>query len=285
LLAGVADSLGCGQIPVCLGAADSVLGVFGLGARQPGQLGYVAGTSNVILGVTDRLVLDRAHRYLVTPMAQPGRWGLEMDLLATGDAVSWLGGLTGAGLGLVAEAAGIDPRDAPIVLPYLSPGEQGALWDERLSGTVVGLTLRHGPAHLARGLLTGIVLESRRCLLVLDEVGGFGRELRAGGTSASEPVFLADLAGATGRQVIVPSGSDAAYSALGAAQFAALSVDGAEPSSAAQEEPALAGQERVYPVPDQGQEAIWQKLWVDFDRARLAITGFYHGDDQSAAGT
>jgi sugar (pentulose or hexulose) kinase len=173
---------------------------------------------------------------------------------------------------LVAEATGIDPRDAPIVLPYLSPGEQGALWDERLAGTVIGLQLGHGRAHLARGLLNGIILESRRCLEVLDDVGGFGRELLAGGTSASHPVFLADLASATGRDVTVPSGAEAAYSAIGAAQFAALSLDDALPASA--------GSTRVYPSRDQAQEAIWHKLWLDFDRARLAITAFYHGDDQ-----
>jgi sugar (pentulose or hexulose) kinase len=280
LLAWLADRFGSGQIPVCLGAADSVLGVFGLGARQPGQIGYVAGTSSVILGVTDRLVLDPAHRYFVTPMAREGQWGLEMDLLATGDAVSWLssvvrgGGITSRGreADLVAEATGIDPRNAPIVLPYLSPGEQGALWDERLAGTVVGLHLGHGPAHLARGLLNGIILESGRCLEVLDGVGGFGRELRVGGTSASHPVFLADLASATGRDVTVPSGADAAYSAIGAAQFAALSLDGVEPASA--------GSTRVYPSRDQAQEAIWHKLWLDFERARLTITAFYHDDDQ-----
>ncbi|HEX2820324.1 MAG TPA: FGGY family carbohydrate kinase, partial [Streptosporangiaceae bacterium] len=54
--------LGCPPIPVVLGAADSVLGALGLGVREPGQVAYIAGTSNVILGITDRLVLDPAHR-------------------------------------------------------------------------------------------------------------------------------------------------------------------------------------------------------------------------------
>ena len=83
--------------PGCLGAADSVLGALGLGVPRPGQVAYIAGTSNVIMGVAGRLLLDPDHRFLVTPLAEPGRWGLEMDLLATGSAISWLAGLLGTG--------------------------------------------------------------------------------------------------------------------------------------------------------------------------------------------
>ncbi len=177
LRAEVAASLGCGQIPVCLGAADSVLGALGLGAREPGQVAYVAGTSTVILGVTDQPRPDPRRRFLLTPLAEPDRWGQEMDLLATGSALRWLAGLLGTDedgnaldeAGVMGLAAQVDPGEAPVVLPYLSPGEQGALWDPALSGTVTGLTLGHDRRHLARGLVNGIVLESRRCLTVLAE--------------------------------------------------------------------------------------------------------------------
>ena len=184
-----------------------MLGALGLGVRDPGQVAYVAGTSNVIMGVSGELVLDPWHRFLVTPLAEPGRWGLEMDLLATGSAVTWLAGLLGGELdaaGLVALAAGLDPALAPVVLPYLSPGEQGALWDPRLHGAVVGLHLGHGRQHLARGLVNGIVLESRRCLAVLDETGGFGRTLAVAGGSAADQRFRADLADASRRLVSMP---------------------------------------------------------------------------------
>src|SRR5581483_6379190 len=109
-----AARLGCPPIPVVLGAADSVLGALGLGVREPGQVAYIAGTSSVILGITGRLIVDPAHRFLVTPLAEPGRWGVEMDLLATGSAITWLAGLLGGDLtaaGLVELAASIDPGD------------------------------------------------------------------------------------------------------------------------------------------------------------------------------
>ncbi len=276
-----AQRLGCGRIPVCLGAADSVLGAFGLGVRHRGEVAYVAGTSTVIMGVADRLLLDPEHRFLVTPLAEPGRWGLEMDVLATGSSISWLAGLFGHQLGeaaLVALAAGVDPRDAPLVLPYFSPGEQGALWDPLLRGTFVGLDLGHGRHHLARGLVNGIVLESRRCLAALDETGQFGRELQVAGNSAADPAFRADLADATKRRVAMPGDHDTEYSARGAALLAALGVDGDLPAASAVA--AGHGPEPAPPAaePDPGRAALWDELWASYEQARRAVTQHYHAE-------
>jgi xylulokinase len=268
LRADVAARLGCPQVPVCVGGADSVLGALGLGVRSPGQIAYVAGTSTVILGVTGRAVLDPRHRFLVTPLAEPGRWGLEMDLLATGSALRWLASLLGGGLdeaGVIALAAKVDPADAPVVLPYLSPGEQGALWDPALSGTVAGLTLGHDRRHLARGLVNGIVLESRRCLAVLDETGPFGTDLLVAGGSATAESFRADLADATGRRVIMPSGQDTDFSARGAALLAA-SAEGRPPP------PTGPGPGAMISEPDRRHAATWDALWAGHEQTRHAIS-------------
>ena len=268
----LARRLGCGPIPVGLGAADSVLGALGLGVRDPGQVAYVAGTSNVIMGVSGELVLDPWHRFLVTPLAEPGRWGLEMDLLATGSAVTWLAGLLGGELdaaGLVALAAGLDPALAPVVLPYLSPGEQGALWDPRLHGAVVGLHLGHGRQHLARGLVNGIVLESRRCLAVLDETGGFGRTLAVAGGSAADQRFRADLADASRRRVSMPRDDATDYSARGAALLAARASDGQWPPDAFPSSGAVA-------EPDESRARVWDELWATFESARQAVSRHDH---------
>lgn len=275
LLTDLASRLGCDPIPVCLGAADSVLGALGLGVRDPGQVAYIAGTSNVILGVAGRLVTDPHHRFLVTPLAEPGCWGLEMDLLATGSAIRWLAGLVGVGeAALVALAAGVDPRDAPLILPYLSPGEQGALWDPTLHGTIVGLHLGHGRAHLARGLVNGIVLESRRCLAVLDETGDFGPDLEVAGGSAADPAFRADLADATRRRVGMPGDHDTDNSARGAALLAARSITGRWPGP-----PDTDGMHRPLDVPpalpDPDRAAAWDALWADYEHAREAISRHY----------
>ncbi len=274
----VAAGFGCEQIPVCLGAPDSVLGALGLGVEQPGQIAYVAGTSTVILGVTDRLQLDPEHRFLVTPLAEPGSWGLEMDLLATGSALRWLAELVGDGMSesdLIAIAAKVAPDDAPVVLPYLSPGEQGALWDPTLRGTVVGLTFGHGRQQLARGLVNGILLESRRCLAVLDATAPFSGDLLVAGGSATEPSFRADLADATGRRVTTPDSHHTDYSALGAAMLAARAT-----GISAQVRPGAGDRDAGAPVrqvhqPDPSRAETWRRVYASYEETRLAITEHY----------
>jgi xylulokinase len=264
---GAAARLGCPRIPVVLGAADSVLGALGLGVREHGQVAYIAGTSSVILGVSDRLVFDPEHRFLVTPLATAGGWGLEMDLLATGSAIAWLAGLLGGDLAapaLVELAAGTDPARAPVLLPYLSPGEQGALWDPALTGAIVGLDLSHGREHVARALVNGIVLESRRCLAVLEETCGFGGAVEVAGASAADPGFRADLADATRRLVSMPRDDDTDHSARGAALIAALAVDGGWPEGAF---PAAG----VAAEPDETRAKMWDELWAAHESVRLRL--------------
>ena len=269
LRAELAAGFGCDQIPVCLGAADSVLGALGLGARSPGQIAYVAGTSTVILGLADKPLLDPHRRFLVTPLAEPGLWGLEMDLLATGSALRWLANLLGGGLDeadVIALAAQVDPARAPVVLPYLSPGEQGALWDPALHGTITGLTLAHDRRHLARGLVNGIILESRRCLAVLDETATFAAELLAAGGSAAEPSFRADLASATGRRVIVPGDSGTDHSARGAALLAMQAIGLSPPRDQPEPRPRPSQPDR------HGSSVDWNGLWTAYENARRALT-------------
>jgi xylulokinase len=269
---GLAARFGCDPIPVCLGAADSVLGALGLGARSPGQIAYVAGTSTVILGVAGKPLLDRLRRFLVTPLAEPSLWGLEMDLLATGSALRWLAELLGGGIdeaAVIALAAQVNPADAPVVLPYLSPGEQGALWDPDLPATITGLTLAHDRRHLARGLVNGIIMESRRCLAVLDQTAAFGTGLLVAGGSAQAASFRADLANATGRRVIMPTGDEADFSALGAAALAARSV-GQRPALLNTADPGSPAPGQVS-EPDCSQAEMWSELWSAHERASLLL--------------
>ncbi|WP_167102586.1 FGGY-family carbohydrate kinase [Mycobacterium sp. DL592] len=218
------DRWGLGDLPVVLGAADSVLGALGVGAVDHGDVGVIAGTSAIVLGISDEPTRDQQLRYLVTPLAGDG-WGLEMDLLAIGsafDAVARLFGLSGPAA-LLDAAGSIPLEQAPLFLPYLAPGEQGALWDPSLTGTLTGLRLGMGVGHIARGLLTGIVVELRRCIDILAATTGRHGPILLGGGSAVSPLMWQDLADATGREVRAdPLTGD--HSALGAALFAAAAL-------------------------------------------------------------
>ncbi|CAN5256712.1 xylulokinase [soil metagenome] len=219
----LAVRFGCAtDLPVVLGGADSVLGALGLGVSRQGDVAYVAGSSTVILSHSESLLLDDRMRYIVTPMATEG-FGLEMDLLSTGSAFGWLArllNLQGGVLELMRLAERGDALAEPIFLPYVAPGEQGALWDDTLTGTLSGLTLRTEPADLARALVSGIVLESRRCFAVLDADGARRHGIvRVTGRSVASGLMRQDLADATGR-VIEYVENETDHSAVGAALLA-----------------------------------------------------------------
>lgn len=251
-------------LPVAVGAADSVLGAYGLGVSTPGSIAYIAGTSTAIIGIAKQWAPDPQHRYLGTPLAEATMVGLEMDLLATGSAIRWLARL----LRLSGEdelmrlARGVPIQDAPTVLPYLSPGEQGALWDPHLTGAVTGLTLATGPAEVARGLLNSLVVESRRCTSILRAAGMLGPLVVAGG-SAGDEAFRADLADATGYSVLAPTDADSDLSALGAARLVASATG----------QPIMAAASLTGPVDPRADRAeLWAQIAEGQDRVRTSLT-------------
>ena len=259
-------------LPVCLGAADSVLGCLGLGVERPGDVACVAGTSTVLLGVADRLLADPAHRYLITPLAGINGWGFEMDLLTTGSAFRWLGGLLreagGDEASLMSLAASVEPGAGGLsFLPYLAPGEQGALWDPTVPGALFGLSLGHGAADVARALVDGVVLESRRCLAVLEEAGLTRGEIRMAGGSGADPVFRQQLADASQRRVVYAADGETAHSAIGAALLAAMAT-GHGPLTAA----SPAALETI--APREAESLRWHRLWERHESALAALRGF-----------
>jgi sugar (pentulose or hexulose) kinase len=170
----------------------------------------------------------------------------------------------------MALAAPIAPEDAPIFLPYLGGGEQAALWDSTLRGTIIGLDLHHGAGHLARGLLNGIVIESRRCLTVLEDLGLPKSVIRVAGGGASSPEFLADLADATRRNVSVAGDGETDFSATGAALVAARAVgDVAGPARAH-----AAGVRPWFLEPDDHRVALWDTIAERYDEALAALRPF-----------
>lgn len=211
------------DFPVVLGAADSVLGARGVGAVEHGDVAVIAGTSAIVLGISSASVRDGLGRYLVTPLTGAG-WGLEMDLLAVGsafEAIAQLLGLEGPDA-LIESAAEVSLPDAPMFLPYLSPGEQGALWDPNLTGTIHGLSLGMTAGHVGRALLTGVVVELRRCIDVLEEATQRRGPVLVGGGAVNR-LMCQDLADATGREVWVDT-ETTDHSAVGAALLAAAAI-------------------------------------------------------------
>ena len=211
--------------PVCVGAADSLAGVIGMGACGTGDVCMLFGSSAAIIALADQPIPSDSRRFFITPAARPFQYGLETDVLSTGSAIAWLCSLMQkTPEELAALAADSHPgANGALFFPYMAGGEQGALWDPSLSGGIVGLSLEHKPSDIARALLEGICYEIRRCLTAFEEAGYEIRRIVTSGAFTGNPVIAQLLADILGRELQVFSGSDA--SAMGAAYLAGIARD------------------------------------------------------------
>lgn len=162
---------------ICIGAADSaVAGVLGTGAVEEGTVCQICGSSTAIVLVCDEANPDQKYRYMVTPLAKQGTFGLEADILLTGKTSQWLSELLNvqppelSALACQARAG----SEGLIFTPYLSGGEQSVLWDPDLSGFIMGLSYVHKAEHLARAHYEGICFEAKRCI---DAFAGSGHPI------------------------------------------------------------------------------------------------------------
>ncbi len=182
-------------IPVSTGAADSVCAAYAMAGLDDRTVSISFGSSAVIIGASARLHLDPTARYLVTPHVCEGWFGREMDLLSTGSGYRWLSGLFEWAEGRIdVEAAESMPGANGLFFPpYLAGGEQGALWNPRLRGALIGLALNHSRADIARAYLEGVFYEIKRCIEVLGETATVER-VTVSGNIVGSPASLQLLA-------------------------------------------------------------------------------------------
>jgi xylulokinase len=100
---------------------------------------------------------------------------------------------------MTAMAATVPPgAEGLLFLPYLT-GERTPHLDPLARGAFVGLTARHGAAHLIRAVMEGVVFSLRDGLEIMRELGLALGEVRATGGGARSPLWRqmqADIYGA-----------------------------------------------------------------------------------------
>jgi gluconokinase len=102
--------------------------------------------------------------------------------------------------------------------PYLA-GERAPLWNADARASFMGLTFAHGPAHLVRAVMEGVLFNLGLILDVLEELaGGEVEEILAGGGFAHSPFWLQMAADLLGRDLVVAESPES--TAQGAALLA-----------------------------------------------------------------
>ncbi len=209
-------------IPVSAAVHDQYASALGTGTVQAGTVMIGTGTAWVLLAVTDRLAAPVIDEAFACGHVVEGLSGQILSLVNGGSTLTWALHLMGH------DAA--DPGDLERLLTSAPPGSAGLVCWPFLAGSgapglapntkgrLSGLQLPHGPAHVARAAVEGLVFELNRHLGFLRHAGLPPVQLvMSGGAAAGRvtPQIVADVTGLPLRCV-----SDTEASLLGAVVIA-----------------------------------------------------------------
>jgi xylulokinase len=253
--------------PVMAGTIDACAEALSVGVREPGDMMLMYGSTIFIIQISAQA---RPHpgMWMTVALAPPSR-ALAAGMATSGSLTAWLRELTGArDFTELADAAQSVPAGARglLVLPYFA-GERSPLFDPDLRGGVLGLTLSHGPAELARAVYEGVAFSVRHNLEVLAAAGGPPTRVTAvgGGTTARLwPQIVSSVAGV--EQLLPEQRLGACYGdALLAARGAGLASRSADWTRIAD-----------VVVPDPEQAALYDELYELYLELGSSVAGTSH---------
>jgi glycerol kinase len=177
------------------------------------------GTGSSVMGVTAGPVgrSAGAARTVAWELDQPA-YALEGNIRATGATLAWLARLLGTTPAEVAAAAG--PDSGGVVLVPAFTGLGAPWWDDRVRGTITGLSIDTGRAQLCRAGLESIVFQIEDVVSAVEKEAGPVTAVLADGGPSANPTLMQLQADVSGREV--STSRVAELSALGAAHIAGL---------------------------------------------------------------
>jgi xylulokinase len=226
LLPAVAEATGLRVgTPVVHGGSDQSMQALGHGVVAPGVISSTIGTGGQILAPTLRPAVDPELRLHCFCHALPDRWHLESAMLSAGLSLRWLRDalLPGRSYAALADAAAtVAPGAMGLFFqPYLA-GERTPHMDPAARAAFVGLTRRHGPAHLVRAVMEGVVFGMRQGLDLMLDLGVPAARVVASGGATRHPLWLQLQADVFNRPIARTQIEEAA--AFGAALLAGVGV-------------------------------------------------------------
>ena len=224
LSAEVAAALGLpAGVPVFGGGGDQAASAVGTGAVKAGVVSLSLGTSGVVFATTDSPVIEPQGRLHAFCHSVPGKWHLMGVMLSAGGSLRWHRDTFAPGMSydqLLEPAAAIPSgSDGLFFLPYLT-GERTPHPDPLARGAFVGLTVRHGFAHLTRAVLEGVSFGLRDSFELIKKAGVRNiSQVRLTGGGSRSPLWRQILADVFQAEIVTVNTEEGA--AYGAALLAA----------------------------------------------------------------
>lgn len=261
-------------VPVAMGALDGHTGAIGAGV-SPGGVGNIFGTSSVLMTV---LPGDQAKPEIpgicgvVYSSILPGFWGIEAGQAATGDLFRWWvddvlnsPDSSQAHFELSKQSERLRPGESGLLALDWNHGNRCLLVDPRLSGLILGQSLKTTAAEIYRALVEATAFGAR---MILDRFREHGvhcnQVINAGGIPSKNPFLMqvyADITGCSQRLV-----KSTQTSALGAAICGAVAAGSHRGGydTIPQAQQAMCSQSEISYVPCKQNSEIYDRLFLHY---------------------
>ncbi|MBA3947538.1 MAG: xylulose kinase [Herpetosiphonaceae bacterium] len=228
-------------IPVAVNGGDAFVSLLGLRVVEPGDLGLITGSSNVLAGLS----AERFHHagiFGAYPDAVlPGLFLVEGGQASTGSVLAWLRDHFAKDLLAQSAATGISAytlleaeaeqvpvgSDGLVVLDYFQ-GNRTPHTDSLARGAMWGLSLQTGRGHVYRAMMEGIAYGTRAILQTFKANNYVVKRIVASGGATRSPLFMQIYADVTGVPIVLTEEpeatllSSAILAAYAAGAFASL---------------------------------------------------------------
>ena len=248
------------RLTVCIGAI-----------RLEGVIRLVYTHSGSVFGVAAQVDLPLADIPgvcgIVDGSVVPGMYGIEAGQSAVGDIFNWFVKVLCEGQGslheeLTAQASRLRPGESGLLALDWNNGNRTILVDARLTGLLLGQTLRTTRAEVYRALIEATAFGAR---MILDRMEEYGvtveRVVNCGGIAEKNPMLMQIYADVTGRTMLISRSAQTC--ALGAAMFGAVCAgpEGGGYATVQEAQAAMCGVKdtRYEPIPE--NQATYQELF------------------------
>jgi xylulokinase len=262
--------------PVVGGGGDQSAQAVGVGAVEPGIVALTLGTSGVVFASTAEPFVEPEGRLHAFCHAVPGRWHLMGVMLSAAGSLRWYRDALAPGVAfdaLLAPAADVPPGcEGLLFLPYLT-GERTPYPDPLARGAFVGLTVRHGQAHMTRAVLEGVAFGLKDSFELMKSAGlAEIHQVRVSGGGARSLLWRQILANVLDVELVTVNTTEGA--AFGAALLAGVGAGAwSDVDAACQSTVRLTGSTKPQPE----VVALYEGIYVHYGQLYPALKAISHG--------
>ncbi len=214
--------------PIVGGGGDQAAQAVGVGAVSSGIIALTLGTSGFVFAPTGEPFIEPQGRlHAMCHSLPPGEdqgWHLMGVMLSAGGSLRWYRDTFAFGSDytkLIKPVKAIPPGcEGLLFMPYLT-GERTPHPDPLARGGFIGLTVRHGFAHMTRSILEGVAFGLRDSMELVQQAGlDEIKQVRVSGGGAKSPIWRQILADVMNAELVTVNTTEGAC--FGAALLAGV---------------------------------------------------------------